>query len=373
MKAKTIVGLMACAVFASAFADNNNPYNVATTNDAWFVGNVVSSAPAADGAAWARVTSADVDANNKIQIDADAASAVTLTPTVTSGMTAADRASDGLVIVTSSAYLTPSDKVDLPAPSTLTTAQVGFAVAVNSNVTNYYAYVRKGETSGETPVAEGEWIALSGATPPDGETDTAFKIVLDYQACTAKFFVTVNNVDTILSGTPDGGSSTDTFTFVPVTGSAKLTDVAAFGSGTITEIRGAYENAVAVKNGVKYAKIADAYNATGNYAVEVWDPTTGDAAAQQTAANGLSKAACVALGIPESGKLPLEPAAQNVSGKVVLKTSVDPVDGVTAKFTVSKIAGEAAEDTTKYNHDSIQLPLTEGQYQVIPEVSGVTP
>ncbi len=379
MKAKTIVGLMACAVLAPAFADtiNNNPNNNASSTE-WFS----TSAPTEGTtivetrAAWAANASKPTvggETTKVLVIDADAGTPATLTP---SDATADGKASDGLVTITSKAYLAPSAKADLPTAAVLNNAQVGFAVATETvsetTTTNFYAYVRKAPTTvNNETVQNGEWIALTEVNPPANEADTEFKIDIDYQNKKVSFSVKVNGAYVVLSGTPSGAqASTTSFSFVPVDDTtAWLSDVAAIGSGTITSIDATYENAVAVKDGVRYGKIADAYNASGEGTVMVWDSDSGAPAAVQTAANGLPKATCVALGIPASGKLPLEPAAQAVPDKVVLKTSVDPVDGVTAKFTVFKVAGNAAEDTEKYNHDSIQLPLTEGQYQIIPEVS----
>ena len=356
MKAKTIVGMMACAAFASAFADTINN-NVATTNDQWFVGNVQSSALHADGAAWDNTAAKATVSGTKIEIDNDLSTALTLAPTTTNSKTAADLASDGLVILSATAYLTPSALADLPTLEALGDAQVGFAVAVDNNVTNYYAYTRNEDDNGT--VTNGTWTALTGVNPPVTETDTAFKIALDYQDSIAKFYVG----DTLLFTT----------NFTPV--AAKLSNVAAFGSGTITSISGAYENAVAVgKDGKVYGTIAQAYNAPGEDPVVAWDPSTGEAAkgAAVYAANGLEKAVCMALNIAPDAKIALEPAAQNVENKVVLKTAVAPVDGVTALFTVSTLSGTSAGEGS-YTASNIQIPLGTGTYQIIPTVSGTNP
>ena len=373
MKAKTIVGLMACAVLAPAFADtinNNNPKNNASSTE-WFS----TSASATKGATWSPTPTVE---SSKLVIDADVETPATLTPT---DPDADGKASDGLVTITSKAYLAPSAKADLPTADVLNNAQVGFAVATETvsktTTTSFYAYVRKAPTTvDKETVQNGEWIALTGVEPPATEADTEFKIDIDYQNKKVSFSVKVNDAYVALSGTPSGAqASTTSFAFVPVDNTtAWLSDVAAIGSGTITSIDAAYENAVAVKNGVRYGKIADAYNASGESTVEVWDSDSGAAAKVQTAANGLPKATCVVLGIPESGKLQLEPVVQTVPDKIILKTSVDPVDGVTAKFRVVKIADDATMNTeTEYNYDSIQLPLAEGQYQIIPVVSAQIP
>jgi hypothetical protein len=359
MKTKKIVGLMACAAFASAFADPINN-NVATTNNQWFVGNVQSSALHADGAAWDNSTAgATVNASNKIEIDNDLSTALTLTPTVTESKTAADRESDGLVIISAAAYLTPSAFADLPAASALGDAQVGFAVAIDNNVTNYYAYTRTGDSTGS-------WVALTGANPPDTEaTDTEFKIVLDYRISKAKFYVTVNNAEVLLSD----GNSVNSLTFVPV--NPKVSNVAAFGSGTITEIKGGYENAVAVgKDGKPYGTIAEAYNATGEGTVVAWDSTTGAAATGDAvnAANGASKAVCLALNVSTTDAdavLTFVPASENANN-IVLQTAIAPVDDVTVTFAVKK--GDAAASGS-YPANAIPIPKEAGQYTIVPTVS----
>ena len=355
MKAKTIVGMMACAAFASAFADTINN-NVATTNDQWFVGNVQSSALHADGAAWDNTAAQATVSGTKIEIDNDLSTALTLTPTVTESKTAADRESDGLVILSASAYLTPSALADLPTLEALGDAQVGFAVAVDNNVTNYYAYTRNEDDNGA--VTNGTWTALTGVNPPVTETDTAFKIALDYQDSIAKFYVG----DTLLFTT----------NFTPV--AAKLSNVAAFGSGTITSISGAYENAVAVgKDGKVYGTIAQAYNAPGGGTVVAWDPSTGAAATGDAAnaANGLDKAVCMALNIDTAdanAKIALQPAATQVANKITLATAVAPVDDVTVRFSVMTVSGTNA-GAESYPADGIQLPQGTGTYRVVPVVN----
>ena len=367
MKAKTIVGLMACAVLAPAFADIDN--NKATTND-WFS----TSASATEGATWSSEPTVE---SAKLVIDADVGTPATLTPT---DAAADGKASDGLVTITSKAYLAPSAIADQPAAATLGNAQVGFAVFTTTGETptsNYYVYVRTGATAGESPVSTGEWIAVTGAgvEVPSGETDTEFKIDIDYQNKKASFSVKVNGAYVVLSGTPSGAqASTTSFDFVPVDGTtAWLSDVAALGSGTITSIDAKFENAVAVVDNVRYGTIAEAYTAAGNSGtVAVWDPANGAAYADQTTANGLGKAVCMALNIAPDAKIALEPAAQTVENKVVLKTAVAPVDGVTALFTVSTLSGTSAGEGS-YTASNIQIPLGTGTYQVIPTVSGTNP
>ncbi len=379
MKAKTIVGLMACAVLAPAFADttpidNNNP-----TSTDWFGAKVESSSLTTSGASWSAVPQV---AEGAMVIDADASTPVTLTPTKDSNnKTAADLGSDGLVTIAAKAYLAPSAKADLPDATVLGAAQVGFAVATENDATSYYAYVRKGTTTvNEETVSTGEWIAVAatGVTVPTDESDTDFKIELDYRSSSyvAKFYVKVGTSYVQLSGTPEGGSSTDAFTFVPP--AAKLNDIAALGSGTITEIDASYEKAVAAVSGsdTRYATVADAYAAAGaNGTVVAWDSTTGAPAAADSAANyaanGLTKPVCMALNIDtesSDAKLTFQPAATQPNDGIAVATTVAPVTGVTVKFTVNRVTGTDSTDT-QYDYDSIKLPLGTGTYTIEPVVT----
>lgn len=352
MKVKTIVGLMACAVLVPAFADIDN--NKATTND-WFSARVSGESVYVTGAAWNTTPAVEGSTTKVMVIDADVTSPATLTPTEAKA-TEATKRSDGLVTITSRAYLAPSATNDLPNATALESAQgsaqVGFAVAVNGeSVTNYYGYVRTGENTGN-------WFALTGATPPVGEGNTTFTIVLDYRSTDKKVSFVVD------STTLAAGNST-AFTFLPV--NAKLSNVAAIGSGTITSINAKFEEAVAVgKDGKAYGTIAEAYNTTGSGTVAVWDPENGDAYADQTTANGLGKAVCMALNIAPDAKIALEPAVQNVENTVVLKTAVDPVDDVTVTFAVKPLNGSASGE---YSANAIQVPLEAGSYQVVPTVA----
>ena len=378
MKAKTIVGLMACAVLVPAFADIDN--NKPTTND-WFSTSVPDSTIVASGAAWATgdaVTPPTVDAAAHVMvIDADVGAPATLTPTNINNKTVADLASDGLVTITSSAYLAPSAKTDLPAATDLGNAQVGFAVATETvsetPTTNFYAYVRKAP-SGNT--SNGEWIAVSNTvvTVPSEVEDTNFKIELDYRSTpnVAKFYVKVGENYVQLSGTPYGGTATNAFEFVPA--ESKLSDVAAIGSGTITSIDAKFENAVAVgKDNKPYGTIAEAYNSTGSGTVVAWDSTTGAAAtgAAVYAANGLDKAVCMALNIDTAdanAKIALRPAATQVANKITLATAVAPVNDVTVMFSVTTVSGTDAGNES-YPADGIQLPQGTGTYRVVPVVN----
>ncbi len=357
MKAKTIVGLMACAVLVPAFADTTPIDNSKPTTNNWFSTEVNNNAISVTGAVWGQTSAPTVESGAMV-IDADVGAPATLTPTNINSKTVADLASDGLVTITSSAYLAPSATNDLPNATALEPAQVGFAVAVDGdNATNYYGYVRTG-------VGTGTWFKLTGVTPPNDENDTTFTIVLDYRSTDKKVSFVVD------STTLADGNSATAFTFVPV--NAKLSDVAAIGSGTITSINAKFEEAVAVgKDGKAYGTIAEAYNTTGSGTVVAWDSTTGAAATGEAvnAANGESKAVCMALNISTTDTdavLTLKPASEEESN-LVFETAVDPVANVTVTFNVKKgdtIVGSG------YAPTAIKIPKEAGKYTVVPNVSG---
>lgn len=127
MKSEKVLGLLACAlacaISGSAFANTTN---------SWF-----GVKPTGTDIGLASVTTNGVAVtveNSCIQIDGDSETALTFTPTV------ADPAlNDGLVTITSSAVLTPSDASDLvPVDG----AHAGFAVAVAGSDTNFYGAMR---------------------------------------------------------------------------------------------------------------------------------------------------------------------------------------------------------------------------------------
>ena len=382
MKAKTIVGLMACAVLAPAFADtinNNNP-----TVEDWFSSGVANKTISTSNASWGESAPGLNTAQTAFEIDADAASPATLTPTKDgNNKTAADLASDGLVTITSKAYLAPSAIADQPTAATLGNAQVGFAVFTTTGETptsSYYVYVRTGATEGASPESTGEWIAVTGTgvEVPSGETDTEFKIELDYRSATkvAKFYVKVGENYVQLSGIPAGGTATDAFEFVPA--DSKLSDIAALGSGTITSIDAKYEKAVAAVAGsnVPYATVAAAYAAAGaSGTVVAWNSTTGAPAAADSsanyAANGLTKPVCMALNLPTDvadAKLSFQPAATQPADGIAVATTVAPVTGVNVKFVVNRVSGTEATGT-EYDYNAIKLPLGTGTYTIVPSVS----
>lgn len=356
MKAKTIVGLMACAVLVPAFADttpidNNKP----TTND-WFSTKVESSAVSVTNATWGATSTPTVESGASVMvIDADVNSPATLTPTVADADT---KGSLGVVTIASKAYLAPSAKADLPDAAALGAAQVGFAVATESETTNFYAYT-KTSTSGV-------WTKLKDATPPSDESDTEFTIVLNYNTSNVTFMVGSTTLSVAVASDAGAVDATE-LSFTPA--AAMISDVAAIGSGTITSIDAKFEKAVAVKGDKKYATIAEAYNSTETGDVVTWNSSTGEAETGDAAyaPNGLTKAVCMALNMPTddaTAKIALRPAAMKVANKITLATAVDPVQNVTVAFDVQD---DGSNET--FPADAIQIPLATGTYTVTPVVT----
>ncbi|MCR5839304.1 MAG: hypothetical protein K6G94_06685, partial [Kiritimatiellae bacterium] len=213
MKSEKVLGLLACAlacaISGSAFANTTN---------SWF-----GVKPTGTDIGLASVTTNGVAVtveNSCIQIDGDSETALTFTPTV------ADPAlNDGLVTITSSAVLTPSDASDLvPVDG----AHAGFAVAVAGSDTNFYGYASAGGT-GNAPA----WIKLNGA-PSNPEEATTFTIALNYRDSKVSFY----QGDTLLTdGTASEFNISNDFT--------RLSYVSAYGSGAISSVTSQYEVAVA--------------------------------------------------------------------------------------------------------------------------------
>lgn len=341
MKSEKVLGLLACAlactISGSAFANTTN---------SWF-----GVKPTGTDIGLASVTTNGVAVtveNSCIQIDGDSETALTLTPTV------ADPAlNDGLVTITSSAVLTPSDVSDL-AP--VDGAHAGFALAVDGSDTNFYGYASAGGT-GNAPA----WIKLNGA-PSNPEEATTFTIALNYRDSKVSFY----QGDTLLTdGTASEFNISNDFT--------RLSYVSAYGSGAISSVTSQYEVAVAaVVDGAStnlYGSASEAVVATRNGG-SVKDITAdGKATEEPQATNGLYAWECDVLGIAPDATIALQPATKEVaSDKIAVALSgYTPVDGVTVKFKVKQ--GNALVSETEYDADAIGIPMTTGTYTVVPTIT----
>ncbi len=338
MNAKSVFGLLACAaVSAVAF----NAYANTTTN--WFGASASGTAltlttAVTNGAA---VTVSD----GKITLNNDYSSLLSVAPE-----TASPALNDGLVTITSSAFLTPCSTNDLPAASTISDAQVGFAVAYDDTPTsNYYYYVRSGASAGT-------WTKWPEPAVPTGTSDTTFIITLDYRKSKVKFTV--------------GENSTDEILFVPAT--ATLANVAAFGTGTLTSIDTKYEVATcAVVSGSttnKYGSVADA-KAAGGTASNISYINSKGTAVSAAAANGMSAAVCVAVGLDptsETAVLRAVPVATDSdASNITLQLATTAESGVT--YTVKNASSETVSTST--DATAIKIPTDTGVYTITPSLT----
>ena len=336
MNAEKVLGIAVCAfacATGSAFANTTNSWFGVKPSGT----DIGLSSVATNGVA---VT---VD-NSIIQLDNDFGSALTFTPSNETPL------SDGLVTITSSAVLTPSDYSDLaPVPG----AQAGFVVAVSGSDTNFYGYASAGV--GDAPA----WIKLTG-TPGNPEDATTFTIALNYRDSKVSFYQGDTLLADFTNTTVSAFSISNDFT--------RLTNLASYGSGSISSVTSQYEVAVAIgKDNKRYGSTVEAVNTTGEGNIQVVDPTTGSAAAVQVAANGIKLWECDVLNVEPDAAVALEPATKGVEGKIALKLAVDPDPGVTVKFQV-KQGGSLVSDT-KYDADAIGIPLTTGTYTIVPDIT----
>lgn len=345
MNAEKVLGIAVCAfacATGSAFANTTNSWFGVKPSGT----DIGLSSVATNGVA---VT---VD-NSIIQLDNDFGSALTFTPSNETPL------SDGLVTITSSAVLTPSDYSDLaPVPG----AQAGFVVAVSGSDTNFYGYASAGGT-GNAPA----WIKLNGA-PSNPEEATTFTIALNYRDSKVSFYQGDNLLADFNDTTVSAFSISNDFT--------RLTNLASYGSGSISSVTSQYEVAVAaVVDGATtnlYGSASEAVVATRDGG-SVKDITSdGNATDAKQATNGLYAWECDVLGIASDATIPLQPATKGVAADkiAVAVAGYAPVDGVSVKLQVKQ--GGSLVSETKYDADAIGIPMTTGQYTVVPEISAAS-
>ena len=173
MKAKTLMGMIACAgacVSLSAFGNTtNNWFGVTATTE------IVPVDCTTNGVA------VSVE-SNKIVLDNDVDSPLSITPTASPAL------SDNVVKITGTALLTPSSTNDFEVTAG---AKAGFAVGIDDlNATNYYGY------------ANGEWYKLTGDASNAATQETTFSLVIDYRVPNVRFY----RGDTLLTSA-DGQAS----------------------------------------------------------------------------------------------------------------------------------------------------------------------
>ena len=346
MKSAKVLGLLVCAL-ACAMSDSV----VANTTNGWFgvtVGEGVDCANCATNGAAITIS------ESMIVLDNDLDSALRVIPDASFVST---NVSDGLVSITSSAVLTPSDFSDLEP---VVGAQAGFSVAVDNNETNFYGYASAGG-DGNAPA----WIKLANGTLDNPEALITFTIALDYRDRKVSFY----QGDTLLV---DGTSASK---FNISNDFTKLNNIAAYGSGSISSIASKYEVAVAAAvtdSGATtnlYGSAVEAVIAAGQSgSVKEIDPS-GEAVEAKTAENGLATWECEVLGIADddaNAKIPLAPADEAVAGVITIKFDGSVASGVEAKFKVQKLGSEVGN--TEYPAAAIQIPMETGTYKVVPVI-----
>lgn len=339
MKAKTLMGMIACAgacVSLSAFGNTTN---------GWFgvtVGQGITPVNCATNGVAVTVE------NNKIKLDNDKDTPLTITPDASFTAT---NMNDGVYVIKATAALTPCSASDLTTGNVTDGAKAGFAVGVdNNNITNYYGYTSKG------------WAPYEGVPVVAEGQDTTFKIVLNYRDGKVQFFYVGTNAETMLGEV--SGISFDT--------SAPI-GIDAFGSGSISSITSGYEVAVAAYNEIKYGSVAEARaaaTAAGYSAEDVQGiSSTGEIIDKNvTAKNGMSYVVCEALGLnvnDASANITVAPLATDTDeGAITLRLTNENL-GPEANLVGYKVSDGNTEGNV-YDADSIKIPLEAGTYTIKP-------
>lgn len=309
----------------------------------WFAGTASTKTNAEWDEEWPEGVEVDVE-SGKIVLSEDT-SALKLTPT--NAVPAINKTN---VVVTSTAAFTTFDYEEL-ANLHMSGSQISFVVAQDSGVTNYYGY------------AGSEWIKLTGKTPLDPETDTTFTVTVDYSARTVSFAVG----DTTLSAA-DGGTNA----FTLAAGCTHVADVTYSGIGTVTSIDADYQKAIASYANLGYITYADAIKAGGKVDT-ITDPDY--PAGEQTAANGLPKWQCKALGLDVSDVnatiKPVPVAKDEATDGVTLQAALTPTEGELEVELLVKKGGDSVGGP--YPTNAIKLPLATGVYTVEPVFTVKTP
>ena len=329
MKAKTMLGLIACAsacVSLSAFGNETNGWFGVKVENA----EIVHPNCATNGAAVTIDGSAIKLEDASLGIDSFAAA-----PT-----------SDNIVKISATALLTPSSTSDFDVSGS---PKAGFAVGVDDqDKTNFYGY------------ANGAWHKLTGANPGDGET--SFSMILNYRDKEVSFYVD----DVLLTSDDD-----------PLTLASDangLASISASGSGSITSVTGAYEVAVAAYGDKKYGSISEASGAvkaasaadpTATVQVVNADGTTEDANA--VAANGLRKIVCEALGLPmdvSTANIVVAPAATDTDEDEI--TLAVNVAGAPEASAVKYVVSNGTTSNEFEDASAVKIPLAAGTYTITP-------
>ena len=325
MKAKTLMGMIACAsacVSISAFGN--------TTND-WFSVGVANNA--IDPVNCSTNGVAVSIENSKIVLDNEYTTRLAITPAV--GLASTNSTDVAKIDVT--ALLTPSSTNDL---AVIDDAKAGFTVGIDDqNQTNYYGF------------ANGKWNKLTGGNP-EKDGDTTFSIIINYRDKNVKFIA--DSVD--LTPTP-----------LAIDANSSFSGIDAFGSGSITSVNSKFEVAVAAYAGNKYGSIAEAVTAAGESAsgVQGISPSGVVQNIGAKAANGMDYVVCEALGLDvtdPNADIAVAPVATDTAADKITLHLTTSTTGTEADLVGYAVTGSA----TVYNADSIQIPLAAGTYTITP-------
>ena len=333
MKAKKLMGMIACAsacVSLSAFANTTNT---------WFSASATGSGTNLTNVA---ISGDCTVADSKFNLDNEFSSRLVFTP---DAAFTATNMSDGVVKITATAVLTPSDVSDLTTEN-LTDAKAGLAVGVGNNGadTNFYGFA--GASGSQA------WTKLTGTPSADGQT-TTFTIILDYRTHKVQFVV----ADEVLSAATGGVTSFDF-----AAGTDSLVSIDAFGSGSISTLNSGYEVAVVAYDNKKYGSVADAIAAGGNTGT-----ITGPSGETSTA-SGLPVAVCAATGLDPTNPdaaikaVPADSDTATDTIKLQMDPSLNAEPGVVINFQVKE--GDTVKGT--YPENAILVPCEMGVYTVQP-------
>ncbi len=333
MKAKTLMGMIACAgacVSLSAFGN--------TTND-WFRVGVADNA--IDPVNCSTNGVAVSIENSKIVLDNEYATRLAITPAVV----LANTNSTDIAKIDVTALLTPSSTNDL---AVINDAKAGFAVGIDDHdQTNYYGY------------ASGEWHKLTGGNPEKGG-DTTFSIILNYRDNNVKFIA--DSVD--LTPTP-----------LAIDANSSFTGIDAFGSGSITSVDSKFEVAEVAVGSQKYGSVAEAIAHQGTTATILNVSATGEISSDTTTTAGLPVAVCKALGLDadstEPAQVKVVPVAADAETSYIT-LAMDPNQyvepGVAVKFAIKK---DNVQIGALVDAAAIKIPISEGTGVYTIEPAGV--
>ena len=335
MKAKKLMGMIACAgacVSLSAFGNTTNGWFGVTVGQGITPVNCTTNGVA--------VTVAD----NKIVLDNDMASPLTITPDASFTAT---NMNDGVYVIKATAALTPCSESDLDSNIT-EGAKAGFAVGIDNNVTNYYGYAKE------------EWTPYPDVPVVNEGADTTFKIVLNYRDGKVQFYAGTDAATYLGEGTLEAGTS------API-------GIDAFGSGSISSITSGYEVAVAAYKDIKYGSVAEAVNAAKDdsatsAAVQAIGANGTPEQSTAIAANGMNLVVCKALGLSvtdPNANIAVAPVATDTAENAITLQLTTSTTGTEANLVGYKVSGGTAGDSV-CEPNNIQIPLAAGTYTITP-------